>query len=128
MKTIIILLVILGFSVSGFTQNSWNQFQIKIQNFGELKKLNRNEVFSVSPYLNVETDTLGLQYPFKLPEYKKRWKNEFALNQIQVYQLKMPVLKQNFHSNMPVFVPDPTLNYAIKEKKTEWVNPLEMNK
>ena len=128
MKTIIILLVILGFSISGFTQNSWDQFQFKTQNFGELKKLNRNEMFPISPYLNVEADTMGLQYPFKLPEYNKRWKNEFALNRIQVHQFKMPVLKQNFPSNMPVFVPDPTVNYAIKEKKMEWVNPLEMKK
>ena len=41
------------------------------------------------------------------------------------YELRMPVVGRTSKFKMPVAVPDSTVHYFIKEKRVEFLNPLE---
>ncbi len=125
MKTLFVLFLAMGFSISVFAQNSLRNSSFQTLKFGDLKSFNRAGTFPISPNFQTGADTLGLQYPFKKPMDKIQTANSLAFNSIQKYRSNMPVLNPLFSSNLPIFVPDPTVNFTIIEKRFELVNPLD---
>ena len=76
----------------------------------ELKELLEKRPGPVAPFS--EADKLPLSHNFQHNPYR------------------MPVLGQgiHFHSNMPVYVPDSTVHYYIKQKKLGLHNPVHKKK
>ena len=131
MKTILILMVILGTVIISAAQetNTGKTFQ---------KKKFNNEVLSdsakyllISPKLKTDTSEAKI-LPFqKLPGDSFTQNNQnitdFFSNH-QKAELRMPVAGGGYnYFNMPVVVPDSTVRYYIKEKRIDYVNPLERN-
>lgn len=127
MKTLFVLFLAMGFSISVFAQNSLRNNKFQALKFGNLKSLNRIETFPISTNFQMGVDTLGLQYPFNKSNNIIKTANSFSLNKFQKYRSNMPVLNPRSSSNMPVFVPDSTINFVIIEKRYDLVNPLETN-
>ncbi len=112
-------------------------FAQNYKQFSKFQKLDFNEVwqkdtlfqFGNSPKLKQGTPGNGFQFSQKL---------QGNLNQLYIpdptgekyttYRLKMPVIVPSGLSNMPVMIPDSTVNFAIKIKKFDFVNPMETNK
>ncbi len=83
----------------------------------------------ISPTFKTDTSAIKM-LPFqKLPGdsfmQNNHGKNDFFANR-QKPEFRMPVARGGRdYFNMPVFVPDSTVEYYIKNKQVDIVNPLE---
>lgn len=133
MKTVVLLImVILGAVIITSAQESkkGNNFQQKKFNPEEITDI--AEYFVISP--KFKTDTLEIKIlPFqKLPgdsfTPNNQNKNDFFANH-QKPEFSMPVTGGGpNYFNMPIAVPDSTVEYYIKNKRIDFVNPLEKRK
>jgi len=131
MKAILLMVVILGTVIISAAQEpkTVNNFQNK--KFNTEVNPDTSEYFVISPTFKTDTSEIKI-LPFqKLPgdsfTQNNQNKNDFFANR-QKYELRMPVAGEGSgHFNMPVFVPDSTVQYYIKEKRIDYVNPLEKN-
>lgn len=129
MKAILLMVVILGAVIITSAQESktGNNFQKKKFNIEAIT--DTTEYFTISPTFKTDTSAIKI-LPFqKLPGdsfmQNNQGKNDFFANR-QKSELRMPVARGGSgHFNMPVFVPDSTVQYYIKEKRIDYVNPLE---
>jgi hypothetical protein len=132
MKAILLMVVILGAVIitSAQEQKTGNNFQNK--KFNTEVITDTTEYFVISPTFKTDTSEIKI-VPFqKLPgdsfTQNNQGINDFFANR-QKPELRMPVAGAGGRNyfNMPVFVPDSTVQYYIKEKRIDFVNPLEKN-
>jgi hypothetical protein len=130
MRTIVLfMMVILGAVIITSAQKSktGNNFQNK--KFNTEVITDTTEYFVISPTFKTDTSVIKI-LPFqKLPgdsfTQNNQGKNDFFAKR-QKPEFRMPVAGGGPDCfNMPVFVPDSTVQYYIKEKRIEYVNPLE---
>ena len=130
MKTFVLIIMILGTAIIATTQESktGKNFQQKKSN----TEVNTDSVeyFVISPTFKTDTSAIKI-IPFqKLPgdsfTQNNQGKNDFFANR-QKPEFRMPVAGGGVHNyfNMPIAVPDSTVKYYIKEKRIDYVNPLE---
>jgi hypothetical protein len=87
------------------------------------------EYFAISPTFKTDTSAIKI-LPFQKLSVdsftpNNQGKNDFFANG-QKPEFRMPVAGGGPDCfNMPVFVPDSTVQYYIKEKRIDFVNPLE---
>lgn len=108
MKTIGLITLLFFMSVGVFAQND---FDIK-----PLPKIDFNDGFlqQDNSYLEFENDRESADYLVLLSTRKVR-KEDFI---VMKYKNKMPIAKpQGNYWNMPIAVPDSTINYAIMVKR-----------
>ena len=129
MKAILLIIIILGAVIITSAQET------KTGNNFEQKKFNTEvindtaEYFVISPKFKTDSSANKI-LPFqKLPGdlfmQNNQGKIEFFANR-QKPEFRMPVAGGGYnYFNMPVAVPDSTVQYYIKEKRIDYVNPLE---
>lgn len=130
MKTVVLLMmVIIGAVIITSAQEpkTGNNFQQKKFN---TVKTDSAEYFAISPKFKTYTSSIKI-LPFqKLPgdsfAQNNQDKIDFLANR-QKSEFRMPVAGGGGHDrfNMPVFVPDSTVEYYIKNKRIDYVNPKE---
>jgi hypothetical protein len=130
MKAILLMVVILGAVIISAAQES------KTGNSFQQKKLNTEVKVDSAEYIAIsskfKTDTSAIKIkPFqKLPgdtfTQNNQGKIDFFANR-QKPEFRMPVAGGGGRDyfNMPVAVPDSTVKYYIKNKRIDYVNPLE---
>jgi hypothetical protein len=133
MRTIVLfMMVILGAVIIASAQQAkkGNNFQQK--KFNTEVNPDTTAYFAISPTFKTDTSAIKI-LPFqKLPgdsfTQNNQGKNDFFANR-QKPEFRMPVAGAGGRNyfNMPVFVPDSTVQYYIKEKRIDFVNPLEKN-
>jgi len=130
MKTVVLLMtVILGAVIIASAQEAktGNNFQKKKFN---TVKTDSADYFAISPTFKTDTSEIII-----LP-FKKLPGDSFSLNnqgKIHVFanqqkpEFRMPVAGGGGRDyfNMPIAVPDSTVEYYIKNKRIDYVNPLE---
>lgn len=133
MKTTWSIIIILGaviavINTSARELKTGNNFQQK--KFKTEVITDSGEYFAISPKFKTDTSAVKI-LPFqKLPgdsfTQNNRGKNDFFAN-CQKPEFRMPVAGGgvNNYFNMPVAVPDSTVQYYIKNKQVDYVNPLE---
>ena len=129
MKTTLLIIMILGALIITSAQESktGKNFQQKKSNTEAIT--DSAEYFAISPTFKTDTTANKIRHFHKLPgdSFKKnnQGKIEFFANG-QKYEFRMPVAGGGRdYFNMPVAVPDSTVEYYIKNKRIESVNPLE---
>ncbi len=129
MKAIVLIIMILGAVIITSAQESKTDKTFQQKKFNTEVITDSAEYFVISPTFKTDTSAIKT-LPFqKLPNdsftQHNQGKNDFFANR-QKPELRMPVAGggRNYF-NMPVFVPDSTVKYFIKEKRIESVNPLE---
>lgn len=118
MKTIITLILMLGISFCSHAQNS---------RLYELQK-GKAEIFEISPKFKNDSNSLNFKFSQKIPDIKLRLNPPELLlssNNFTKYELRMPVFGEGNISNMPIAIPDSTVHFFIKEKRIQFVNPLD---
>ena len=132
MKTTLLIIIILGAVIIASAQEAktGNTFQQKKFNTEVLT--DSAEYFAISPTFKTDTSAIKI-LPFqKLPDdsftQNNQDKNDFFANG-QKPEFRMPVAGGGVHNyfNMPVAILDSTVQYYIKEKRIDYVNPLEKN-
>ncbi|NQU55418.1 MAG: hypothetical protein HQ522_23115 [Bacteroidetes bacterium] len=129
MKVIVIVLLILGGSAGLIAQN-YKQFP-KVQKLGFNEAWQKNTLFQFgnSPKLKQGTPSEGFQFSQKMQgNLNQLYLSDAVGEKYTTYRLKMPVIVPSGLSRMPIFIPDSTVNFAIKIKKFDFVNPMETNK
>ena len=124
MKTIILFLFVIGFSVGAMAQS----LDIK-----PLPKIDFNKgwqkdsllTFNNSPRFNFTIPHGDLNFSQKIPMNLDIQKYQDLPDESATYQLRMPVVGGGFPSRMPVLVPDSTVHYFLKIKRIPFVNPLD---
>jgi hypothetical protein len=123
--------MILGAAIISTAQESKTGKTFQQKKFNTEVITDSAEYFSISP--TFKTDTLVFKIkPFqKLPGdsfmQNNQSSNDFFANR-QKSEFRMPVAGGGRdYFNMPVAVPDSTVQYYIKEKRIDYVNPLEKN-
>ena len=114
MKTIVLIIILCGLSVCTMAQKDFQ--------FRKFEKFNSNKYW--------EKDSLGV-FPISplLKTDKKLSRNNFLSGTqkshlYMKYSYTMPIAKPGRDCwNMPVFVPDSTVNYAIKDKRIQFSAP-----
>ena len=131
MKAIILIIMILGTVIITTAQepNTDKTFQQKKFNTGVIT--DSTEYFAVTPTFKTDTSEIKILPFHKLPADSFTLNNQ-SLNNIfanrQKPEFRMPVAGggQNYF-NIPVAVPDSTVKYYIKNKRIDYMNPLEKN-
>lgn len=116
MKTKLIFLLLIGLSVSTFAQHD---FSIK-----PLPKIDFNSGIQKqdSSYMKFDNIQKSPDYLMLLSPKSSDRKPVSILR----YKSKMPIAKPyGNYWDMPVAIPDSTVNYAIREKRIEYLNPGE---
>ena len=129
MKTTLLIIIILVAVIITTAQElkTGNNFQNK--KFNTEVITDNAEYFVISPTFKTDNSEIKI-LPFqKLPgdsfTQNDQGKIDFFANH-QKSELRMPVARGGLdYFNMPVFVPDSTVQYYIKEKRIDFVNPLE---
>ena len=130
MKTFVLKIMILGTAIIATAQKAKTDKTFQQKKFNTEVITDSAEYFVISP--TFKTDTSAIK---KLPFQKmsgdtftqnNQGKNDFFANH-QKPEFRMPVAGGGVHYyfNMPVAVPDSTVQYYIKEKRIDYVNPLE---
>lgn len=118
MKTSFLFLLFVAFALSGFAQHDFSIKPMKKVDF--VSGINKQQ----SSYLKFDSTE-------KSPDYLARLtpkKNERKFASILKYRSKMPVAKPKVDMwNMPIAVPDSTVNFAIQEKRIELFVESEKN-
>lgn len=102
--------------------------QIIKEHLSEQLKKDSIDVYSFSPKLKPGPT---LQDSLKFPDLKKKYSWPLNVDSLYVFQDKpmvelcMPVVGGGYQIKMPIAVPDSTVYYFIKEKRVEFLNPLE---
>lgn len=127
MRTIIISLL-LSISFSSFGQSKIQQELLPDNYFSEqLENQRIPDSFKISPEFQKEIPSLKFDFSYPLPEIQENeveTKNLLLNDRTTYFSSRMPVVKGDFHSNMPIAVPDSSVHYYILNKKIEVVNPL----
>jgi hypothetical protein len=129
MKTIVLIIMILGAVIITSAQESKTDKTFQQKKFNTEVIADSAEYFAISPTFKTDTSEFKI-LPFqKLPgdsfTQNKQGKNDFFANGRKP-EFRMPVAGGGPDCfNMPVFVPDSTVQYYIKEKRIDFVNPLE---
>jgi len=131
MKTTLLIIMILGAVIILAAQEAkpGNNFQQK--KFNTEVITDSAEYFAISPTFKTDTSAIKIQLFQKLPGdsfmQNNQSKNDFFANH-EKPEFRMPVAGGGRdYFNMPVAVPDSTVQYYIKEKRIDYVNPLEKN-
>ena len=126
---IIIFALLLSVSLYSFGQEKNTQKLLPDNYFSEqLEKKKLPYSFDISPKFQKEFPSLKFDFSYPLPEIRKNEKepeNRLLNDNTTYFSSRMPVMKGDFHSNMPVAVPDSSVHYFILNKKIQVVNPLE---
>jgi hypothetical protein len=130
MKAILLMVMILGAVIISTAQESKTGKTFQQKKFNTEVITDSAEYFVISPKFKTDTSAIKI-LPFqKLPgdsfTQNNQGKNDFFANR-QKPEFRMPVAGGGVHYyfNMPVAVPDSTVQYYIKEKRIDYVNPLE---
>ncbi len=128
MKTFVLIIMILGAVINTSAQEAKTVNNFQQKKFNTIKT-DSAEYFVISPTFKTDTSTIKI-LPFqKLPgdsfSQNNQNKNDFFTNR-QKPEFSMPVAGGGRDCfNMPVFVPDSTVEYYIKNKQIDYINPLE---
>ena len=128
MKTFILIIMVLGAVIITSAQEPKTGKTFQQKKFNTIKT-DSTEYFAISPKFKTDTSAIKI-LPFqKLPgdsfSQNNQNKNDFFTNR-QKPEFRMPVAGGGRdYFNMPVFVPDSTVEYYIKNKRIDYVNPLE---
>ncbi|MBK6284171.1 MAG: hypothetical protein IPF54_17375 [Draconibacterium sp.] len=131
MKAIFLIIMILEAAIITSAQESKTDKTFKQKKFNTEVITDSTEYFVISPTFKTDTSAIKI-LPFqKLPgdsfTQNNQSINDFFSNH-QKSELRMPVAGGgNNYFNMLVAVPDSTVRYYIKEKRIDYVNPLEKN-
>ena len=124
-----ILIFLMSVSFISFGQDKNTQKLLPDNYFSEqLEKKKLPYSFDISPEFQKEVPSLKFDFSYPLPEIRKNEKEtgrRFLNDNTTYFSSRMPVVKGNFQSNMPIAVPDSSVHYFILNKKIEVVNPLE---
>ena len=129
MKAIFLIIMILGAAIFTTAQESKTDKTFQQKKFNTEVNPDSAEYFVISPTFKTDTSAI-LILPFqKLPgdtfTQNNQGKNDFFANH-QKPEFRMPVAGGGHnYFNMPIAVPDSTVQYYIKEKRIDYVNPLE---
>ena len=130
MKAIVLIIMILGAAIFTSAQESKTDKTFQNKKFNTEVITDSAEYFAISPTFKTDTSAIKI-LPFqKLPgdsfTQSNQGKIDFFANR-QKPELRMPVAGGGGHDrfNMPVYVPDSTVQYYIKNKQVDYVNPLE---
>jgi len=129
MKTFVLIIMILGEVIIATAQESKTGKNFQQKKFNTEVITNSAEYFVISPTFKTDTSAIKI-LPFqKLPvdsfTQNNQGKIDFFANR-QKPEFRMPVAGGGHnYFNMPIAVPDSTVQYYIKEKRIEYVNPLE---
>jgi hypothetical protein len=130
MKAIVLIIMILGAAIFTTAQEHKTDKTFQNKKFNTEVITDSAEYFVISPAFKTDTSVFKIK-PFpKLPgdsfTQNNQGKNDFFANH-QKPEFRMPVAGGGVHYyfNMPVAVPDSTVQYYIKEKRIDYVNPLE---
>ena len=129
MKAIAFLLMVLGAVIISTAQESKTDKTFHQKKFNTEIKTDSAQYCAISPKFKTNTSAIKI-LPFqKLPgdsfTQNNQSKIDFFANH-QKYEFRMPVAGGGRdYFNMPVAVPDSTVEYYIKNKRIESVNPLE---
>lgn len=133
MRTIVLfMMVILGAVIITSAQESKTDKTFQQKKFNTEVITDSTEYFVISPTFKTDTSEIKIIPFHKLPgdsfTQNDQDKNDFLANR-QKPELRMPVggAGGRNYFNMPIFVPDSTVHYYIKEKRIDFVNPLERN-
>jgi hypothetical protein len=128
MKTIFIALI-LSVSFYSFGQNRNTQKLLPDNYFSEqLDNKRLPYSFDISPEFQEEIPVPKFDFSYPLPEIQQHGEesdNQLLNDNTTYFSSRMPVLKSDFQSNMPIAIPDSSVHYFILNKKIEVVNPLE---
>jgi len=126
MKTVTILLLLI-ISLTSFSQNESRQKLLPDNYF--LKQLEKEKLpysFDISSEFQKEIRSLEFDFSTPLPGIQeKKTERRFLNDNTTYFSSRMPVVKGDFHSNMPIAVPDSSVHYFILEKRIQLINPLE---
>ncbi|MBN1987297.1 MAG: hypothetical protein JW761_13385 [Prolixibacteraceae bacterium] len=125
MKTLLTILFTLGIAPL-----AWAQSFIPKEYFNdELNLKNNNTAELVFPGYQAPRLLNDSVFSFQLPELEKPFKKKdnFFVENLHRAQFRMPVASVEVNSNMPVMIPESTVNYALKIKKIPALNPLDNN-
>ncbi len=120
MKKWIIIILLLPVSVNLFGQDYPQIPKFQKIEFGKTSEKKVPEIFPISPRFKTDT-SLKKEIVYNGPD------SVLLVRKYNSYHLNMPVAGGPFYSKMPVWVPDSTVNFAIKEKRIEFINELERN-
>jgi len=130
MKMILLIIAILEAVINTSGQESKTDKTFQQKKFNTETITDSAEYFAISPTFKTDTSAIKI-LPFqKLPDdsftQNNQDKNDFFANG-QKPEFRMPVAGGGVHNyfNMPVAVPDSAVQYYIREKRIESVNPLE---
>lgn len=116
MKANLLLFLFVVFSLSCFAQHD---FSLKL-----LPKVDFNSGMLQADITNFTFESKAEQ--FNLQQYFTQKKETSPKWTNMAYKSNMPVVNPgNYSWNMPIAVPDSTVNYAIRVKRIEYVNPVE---
>ena len=120
MKRWITIILLIPVSVSLFAQDYQQIPKFQKIEIGKTSEKKVPEIFPISPRFKPDT-SLEKKIVYNEPD------SVLVVQKYNSYHLKMPVAGGPFKSKMPVMVPDSTVNFAIKEKRIEFINELERN-
>ena len=129
MKAIVLIIMILGAVIITSAQEPKTDKTFQQKKFNTEVITDSAEYFAITPKFKTDTPEIKI-LPFqKLPgdsfTQNIQSKNDFFANN-QKSEFRMPVAGGGSdHFNMRVFVPDSTVKYYNKEKRIDYVNPLE---
>ena len=132
MKTFVLIIMILGAVIISTAQESKTDKTFQQKKFNTEIKTDSAQYFAISPKFKTDTSAIKIRPFQKFPgdsfTQNNQGKNDFFANH-QKSEFRMPVAGGGVHYyfNMPVAVPDSTVQYYIKEKRIYYVNPLEKN-
>ena len=130
MKAIAFLLMVLGAVIISTAQESKTDKTFQQKKFNTEVITDTTEFFVISPTFKTDTSAIKIRPFQKFPgdsfTQNNQSKNDLFANH-QKPEFRMPVAGGGVHYyfNMPVAVPDSTVKYYIKEKRIDYVNPLE---
>jgi hypothetical protein len=121
--------MIMGTAIISTAQEPKTGKTFQQKKFNTEIKTDSAEYFVISPTFKTDTSVFKIKPFQKLPgdsfTQNNQGKNDFFSNH-QKSEFRMPVAGGGRdYFNMPVFVPDSTVKYFIKNKQVNYVNPLE---
>ena len=120
MKRWITIILLIPVSVSLFAQDYQQIPKFQKIEFGKTSEKKAPEIFPISSEFKRDT-SLKKNFVYQEPD------SVLLVQKYNSYHLHMPVAGGPFYSKMPVWVPDSSVNFAIKEKRIEFINELERN-
>lgn len=120
MKKWITIILLIPVSVSLFARDYQQIPKFQKIEFGKTSEKKAPKIFPISSEFKRDT-SLKKNFVYQEPD------SVLLVQKYNSYHLHMPVVGGPFYSKMPVWVPDSSVNFAIKEKRIEFINELERN-